>query len=326
MTNHDTHICSFPTTTVIVDDNEEFLNSIALKLDKTRQSYKYFTSAHEATKFIKDNYHKSRWFLKYIQNIEEAEQDRKLVEFNLKDLYKQVYDQERFDIITTVISDYDMPEITGLEMFSDLHDAQLHKVLLTGVVDEKVAVKAFNDKAIDAFIPKSHPDIYSQIHKVIEDGSNNYFADIGYKLLEPANKDLFNSIYNNSVFTRLFDNLMKDHDIVEYYMTSTDGSFLLISKSGQYGMFFIYSEEHLESLSLMAKEEDFAPKYQELLDRREKMLCFYGSNEQTIADWNDCQKYLQDCTKIEISGTNYYYSYVKNIGLNKEIIGFAARS
>ena len=169
MTNHDTHICSFPTTTVIVDDNEEFLNSIALKLDKTRQSYKYFTSANGATKFIKDNYHKSRWFLKYIQNIEAAEQDRKLVEFNLKDLYKQVYDQERFDIITTVISDYDMPEITGLEMFSDLHDAQLHKVLLTGVVDEKVAVKAFNDKAIDAFIPKSHSDIYSQIHKVIKD-------------------------------------------------------------------------------------------------------------------------------------------------------------
>ena len=77
------------------------------------------------SKFIKDNYHKSKWFLKYIQNIEEAEQDRKLVEFNLKDLYKQVYDQKRFDIITTVISDYDMPEITGLEMFSDLHDAQL---------------------------------------------------------------------------------------------------------------------------------------------------------------------------------------------------------
>ena len=56
------------------------------------------------------------------------------------------------------------------------------------------------------------------------------------------------------------------------------------------------------------------------------MLCFYGSNEQTIADWNDCQKYLQDCTKVEISGTNYYYSYVKSIGLDKEIIGFAAKS
>ena len=75
----------------------------------------------------------------------------------------------------------------------------------------------------------------------------------------------------------------------------------------------------------MAKEEDFAPEYQELLDKREKMLCFYGSNDQTIADWNDYQKYLQDCTKIEISGTNYYYSYVKNIGLNKEIIGFSAK-
>ena len=325
MTNHDMHICSFPTTTIIVDDNEEFLKSIDLKLDKTRQSYKYFTNAHEATRFIKSNYYKSKWFLKYIQNIDESEQDLKLVEFNLKDLHKQVYDKDRFSIITTVISDYDMPEITGLEMFSDLHDAQLHKVLLTGVVDEKVAVKAFNDKAIDAFIPKSHSDIYSQIHKVIRDGSNNYFANIGDKLLEPDNKDLFTSIYNNSVFTKLFNNLMADNNIVEYYMTSTDGSFLLISNNGQYSMLFIYSEAHLESLSLMAKEEDFTPRYQELLDAKQKMLCFYGSNEQTIADWNDCQKYLQDCTKVEISGTNYYYSHVKNIGLDKKVTGFAAK-
>ena len=54
------HICYFPTLTIFIDDKQEFLDSITLKLDKKSQSYKFFANARQAIEYIKTNY--KNWY------------------------------------------------------------------------------------------------------------------------------------------------------------------------------------------------------------------------------------------------------------------------
>lgn len=61
---------------------------------------------------------------------------------------------ERFDTPLVLVSDYAMPLETGVSVCSRYANTGLRRVLLTGVADSTVAVKAFNAGAIDQFVEK----------------------------------------------------------------------------------------------------------------------------------------------------------------------------
>ena len=67
-----------------------------IDLDTNKQSYRYFTNARQAIEFIIDNYNKSQWFLTYIKDIEEESQNCKLVGIDIGNLYRQIYNKNRF--------------------------------------------------------------------------------------------------------------------------------------------------------------------------------------------------------------------------------------
>ena len=267
------YICYFPTLTVLIDDNKEFLDSIVLNLDVNQQSYKSFSNARSAINFIKSNYLSSQWFQTYINILEEEKTDCKLVEFNIHDLHQQMYNKYRFNIITTVIADYDMPEINGLDLFLELKQLNLHKVILTGAADERLAVNAFNNKLIDGFISKGSNLVYKELFKSIKLGQNNYFDRISKNILESYSNDITHSIRNNKDYIALFNSIIKDNHIVEYYMIEEDAKYLLIDRMGQLSIFFIYPEDQLQSFYQLAEEDNCDSELLLQLKDYKKMVC-----------------------------------------------------
>ena len=177
------HACYFPTLTIFIDDKQEFLDSLLFRLRSPFHYYKFFSNPEEAVYYIKNNYQKANWFFNYIASLEEEKNNQKLIEINLSDLHKHVHNEERFDIITSVLIDYDMPEWTGLDVARELNGLNLRRILLTGAADEKLAVNAFNMNLIDGFIPKSSDNIYEEIEQKINEGKNFYFSELSKKIL-----------------------------------------------------------------------------------------------------------------------------------------------
>lgn len=74
----------------------------------------------------------------------------------------------RFGLTQVCVVDYSMPAMSGLRVLSELTGWSGARVLLTGRVDEQLAVSAFNRGLIEQFIPKQAPEIRQRLTDAIE--------------------------------------------------------------------------------------------------------------------------------------------------------------
>jgi CheY-like chemotaxis protein len=76
---------------------------------------------------------------------------------------------ERFALTQVCVVDYAMPAMSGLRVLSELTGWTGSRVLLTGRVDEQLAVSAFNRGLINQFIPKQSPEIRLRLTSSIQE-------------------------------------------------------------------------------------------------------------------------------------------------------------
>lgn len=316
------YICHFPTTTVFIDDKQEFLDSISLKLDHTTHSYEFFSNALEAIKYIKNNYEKSKWYYDYIKTQIDENEDLKVVEFNIHDIYKQVYNNNRFSIITSVVIDYDMPERDGLYVAQELQNLNISRILLTGAGDEKLAVNAFNKKLIDAFISKSSKTIYQELKNVISEASKSYFKDISQKIFDPLILGENNLIDKNTTFLQLFSSIISEKNIVEFYMTEIHSSYLLFNKDGKVDQLLFRSSNYLDEIYQFVKNENIPNIILQQLQSKNKMLNYTSFSKESIPTFTDIEKHLLDTKHIILDNVDYYYGYKNDVLDDSKIISF----
>ncbi len=146
--------CLFPTTFVIVDDDETFLNSLELSLCVAGITVQAFVEPKNALAFINsqqtldlDDYYTTRVDISDNHSVYDTQAD-------LSAILKQLHNTERTKRLSVVISDYHMPQINGLQLCTEIKSPSLKKVLLTSVASDYMAVSAFNDGTIDQFIEK----------------------------------------------------------------------------------------------------------------------------------------------------------------------------
>ena len=313
---HHPYVCFFPTRTVFIDDKEEFLDSIALQLNYRLQSYRFFSNVNTAIDFIFSNYPKSEWFSQYIKPIEEEEAEHKIIELDIHALHHQIYDANRFDIITSVIVDYDMPEKNGLALAQEICELKLYKILFTGAADERLAVDAFNEHLIDAFILKHHRTVHSSLKQLIEKSAHTYFKNLSEIFLNSANKNYYPRFFKEQAFIDLFNSVLHKNEIIEYYMIEMSGSFLMLNIEGRIDLFFLSSEKSINAMCQLAVDEGLPEKILNALYNRQKMLCFYDLDNKTFSIQKDWQDYIEDTTPIILGTETYYFAYKKNVTSN----------
>jgi CheY-like chemotaxis protein len=76
---------------------------------------------------------------------------------------------QRYALTNVLVVDYSMPAMTGLDVLKALPKWPAQRVLLTGQADESMAVKAFNQRLINQFIPKQHPQIGQYLAQVVRE-------------------------------------------------------------------------------------------------------------------------------------------------------------
>ena len=74
----------------------------------------------------------------------------------------------RFALAQVGVVDYAMPAMSGLRVLGELSRWPGSRILLTGQVDEQLAISAFNRGLINQFVPKQLPDIRQRLTEAIQ--------------------------------------------------------------------------------------------------------------------------------------------------------------
>lgn len=242
-----------PSTVLLVDDNQRFLENFSLQLDQNLAVLHEF-SARRALSLIDEQKHSTPLDQRCFswQQDPQGGSDH-LIRLDLALVEKEISNPDRFSCLSVVVVDYDMPEMNGLDFCTRLGSHRIKKILLTGVADEKVAVQAFNEGIIDRFLMKSDPDIARRINQAIADLQYQYFNEVS-RLVQGSLALKSPEFLRDAEFNHFFASLMRDQRIVEYYYVEDPDGLLLVSDTGQLKRLMVYSEPALQRALFRIKE------------------------------------------------------------------------
>jgi CheY-like chemotaxis protein len=302
--------CFFPTRVLLVDDHRQTLDTLQRTLDGARATYKAFASANEALPYIQE-------FLKTMDQWH-LQLEKYIAEDSLSQLYREIYSPQRFTMISTVVVDYDMPGMNGLEFCQEIDSPYIQKILLTGAADEELAIHAFNKGLIHRFIRKQDPDALSLLDSYIAESQHSYFLALAQPIIKAVNKEVATSVLMDPAFINFFEQILKEKEICEYYLLEPMGSFLLLTETGEMNILvtmtadFLEQMEEIIDLSLKKNTESLPPQLIDDLKKRKKVLCFHYLEGLKLPVPSDWHRYAYPVQHVQ-GQHEYYCAYVPSV-------------
>lgn len=251
------HPFYFPTQVVLVDDDPDFLEGISLMLNKDL-GFKLFQSATAALQYVNAAHRHvdlvQRCYTSYKTGPQESDA---LSHIDIGKLHHEILNGLRFQTCSTVIVDYSMPEMNGLDFLRSLRNPHIRKVLLTGQADMELAIKAFNQQLIDQFIDKHDPRLKPKLNATIASFQDQYFRSSFKLITDPIIANNRDGFLTSPQFQTFFAELRRELGCVEYYMLDTPHSgFLMVDADGERRCLLVYSQpaldEHVDQLREIA--------------------------------------------------------------------------
>ena len=244
---HVGHPFYFPTQIVLVDDNADFLDGVSLMLDRN-MSYRLFQSPTAALDYVNECHKQVSFLQRCYSNYKTGPLDSdSLSHIDIGKLHKEMFNRNRFQTSSTVIVDYSMPEMNGLEFLMALKNPFIKKVLLTGQADTEIAIKAFNKQLIDQFIDKHDPRLKQLLHSTLRSFEDQYFRQSFKLITDPIIANSHDAFLTDGKFQKYFEELCRKTGCAEYYLIESPHSgYLMINASGKRRCLLVYSEAALE--------------------------------------------------------------------------------
>jgi CheY-like chemotaxis protein len=313
MTKHEIQPFFFPTTVAFVDDSGDFLANLSLQLDPLL-AFRLFQSPIDALATLNSSGIQSSPSVKSLFSLYEGRDEfdlrRQIVDVDLDMIHREIHDDKRFDQISVVVIDYDMPQMNGVEFCRQLKNPLVRRILLTGKADERVAVEAFNEGLIDRFIRKQEPNAIDSLNQVIREMQPHYFSQIGRMLAGALAIGLYRFL-KDPRFAECFNKLSDQLNIVEYYLSCAPGGMLMLDATGTSYLLLVQNEEQFRATHEIAYDQQAPDELLKTLRSGDAMPYFWktqGNYSSIYEDWRGC---LHPATKIQ--GDEWYaYTVVEN--------------
>lgn len=307
-------LCFYPTTVGLIDDNTVYLKQLFLRLTgREKLPCFIYEDPQKALQFLVKQ--PSNPFLNLcLINQEDNPFDHLIVDLDIRAIHRTICNSRRFSEITTLVVDYAMPGLNGLELCRKLRGS-LKIIMLTGEAGKDLAIEAFNEGSIDKFILKNTPNLMEVLVKNIRELQMDYFLNLSEialnKIADFSKHNL--SCLSDPIFVEFFKNLCVSNKIVEYYLMDAQGSFLLLDAMGKPSVLAVGDEELLSTYQELAQDDHAASFIVNSLKNREKMPYFHTQKdfETYPANWSN---YLHPIQILE-GNKKYYYAYISNCDL-----------
>ena len=322
----------FPTTVYLVDDDLIYLKSILSSLNKENAVYKLFTNPHEVLKNLEhQSISKLMGGTKIISYPEEGRVNHRTIDINISIIHEQIYEKSRFNKVSVLVVDQEMPGMQGLELCEKLFGSGIKIIMLTGEASNEFAVSAFNKGIIHKFINKNDPQLQKLLNQAIFEMQEKYFEDSSSIILDSLTKNTKHhpvTCIDDPQFIEYFHSLCKEKNLMEYYLCSGDGSFLFLDFKGNPTLLAVKDETEMQStlyISDLSKQSDRPSKNTlEGLKARKKILYLHSENDYSLTPFEWEKKgYFHSSQVIEGVKDTFYISYLedlKNYEINKQDI------
>lgn len=307
-------VCMFPTKVLLIDDDISSLENLELNLDDSKFAYQFYYTPQEALTFLTKAHRQNSFEKRLVCQPDEMKWQHAVIDVNIYDLMKEIYNPKRFESVSTVVVDFSMPGMNGLEVCEKITDPSIQKILLTGEGDENLAVEAFNKGLIHRYIKKQDPDVIPLLNQSLGKAQRAYFSKISQLMFDVATFSAETSCLRDPLFIHFFENLLKEKDIIEYYLFEITGSFLLIDQDENFFGLFTYNKEQLNMWHEDMPERETAPPYllKDLKDYK-KMICFHDKDRISIPSGSQWEKYSYPLHMLEGKEGTYFYACARNM-------------
>lgn len=227
--------CFYPTKVLFVDDDVLFLDQLLPRLSSVRATYDHFLCPKLFVEFI-NNSPANCFVHKYVRFVDPLAIEHYRHDANITNLHEIMQDNSRFEEISVVVIDYDMPMMSGLEASQKINNPHIKKILLTGIADEPIAVEAFHKGLIDAYVRKQDRHLKDKLNAHIYRLQKEYFQEVFAPLTQTLHT-YHREIEHYPIFTKEYqqitDKFVLEHNIVEHYMYEGVGTKIMLDKQGQ---------------------------------------------------------------------------------------------
>jgi CheY-like chemotaxis protein len=298
----------FPTTTIWVDDNnnflkaaEEILGSNQLKTFNDPQACLSFFTSYQSI------FSKIPFLHGCIDNDYYGSVNHSPVDFNVPALQQIKDHSERQNEISVVIVDYKMPGMNGIELCRELKNSPIKKILLTGEANAKEAITAFNENIIDRFIPKNSTSLVNDVRTHLNNLNLQYFCERTYGLLQHLEADSKLPLTDPS-FIDFFNHWRQAHAIKEYYLIDKNGSLHVTNEKNQSYYFILHTDKSLNSFITLYQDE--IPDMMAAIKNREKIPFFGVGREGWEFETKEWSNYFYE-PQVLAGRENYYWVSIK---------------
>ncbi len=276
------HIAAYyyPTTIAIIDDNKHFLNNICFRLDELF-TYSLFDWSAAALEYFNSKYIFDPIASRCLINNQSV---------NFEIICKEATNHSRFEEVSVMIVDYNMPTHNGIEFCEQVKHLPIKRMLVTGTATQAQAIDAFNRGLIDKFIIKDTTHFDEELNQSLKELRYRYFQDISESIIKPLQAEE-KCILNHPAYADFFKAFCKQNQIVEFYLYNAQGSFLLLDADANVSWFIVESTANLKAGNKLF----FAPPLPDL--------------NQTQGAETD--SYLHPAKPLEIDPT-FSYAFIQN--------------
>lgn len=236
----------FPTTTLLIDDHEKYLDSVPLLLDPSLRLRSY-SSPRKALAELGSHGIRAvpggGWMYHWKDR---SSQTRELVALDIDSIHRVMFDPERFAEVAVVVVDLTMPEMDGIAFCRALANPHIGKILLTGTADDCTAIDAFNAGVIDRFIRKSDPQAMDKLQQGIRALQRRYFERVGGFVAEALALGSVRFL-RDSAFQQAFREVVGDFPAVECYLHVNPTGLLLLDDHGRGRFVLAQTDEDLRA-------------------------------------------------------------------------------
>lgn len=303
--------CFFPSTTLFIDDNRDFLLNFVLQLDE-RVAYRIFDDPNQALNHVYKkncdlellNHH----CLSEFKAAKSCSVTNHTVNLDLAAIHAEVYNPNRFSEISVMVVDYAMPGMNGLEFCRRLDNNHIKKILLTGQADEQLAIEAFHEGLIHRYIKKNDPHAAEMITRSLYELQLEYFQAMSETIVRMLSVRS-PSCLNDKKFVQFFKTLCEEKRITEYYLIDHSGSFMMLDDDANINFLIMRNERDLEVYQTIARRQDADEATLDKLVHGTYIPGLWRSKTPDL-QWSECLEHLVPATRF-VGNETYYYAYLK---------------
>jgi CheY-like chemotaxis protein len=299
-------LCFYPTKIIFVDDNSEFLSSLAMVYSE-QFNVKLFDDPQAALTFINEQqpinrdpatgatpelYGDSEQWVKQVLNRP-----------NLKR-----FDEKRALDISVLVVDYAMPSMNGIDFCKQINNPAIKKILLTGYATPNDAVGAFNDNTIHYYIKKSDENMLEQLGTAIKQLQQAYFQDLS-SIIKTEAVDVNTPFFADEQLANYFKSVCDSLNVKEYYYLSNPSRFALQCMDGSQSLCLIYTEDNINEHLRILEEESAPSDLYKSIESHEYIPLFSSADGFYEPESFEANMRIYPAQKV-VGQTNYYCAVI----------------